>query len=78
MRYQRAFLPQALPHVGVRTHVCLGRPKVPVKVQTQSEGNSLGLMHSLQEEGLPEVVYLEEGIVWCPVTLTTVQWKALW
>lgn len=79
MRYQRAFLPQALPHMGVRTHVCMGHARVPpVKVQTQSEGNLLGLMHRLQEEELQEIVYLEEGIVWCLVTPTTVEWMALW
>lgn len=58
--------------MGVRTHVCL------VKVQAQSKGSLLGLMPRLQEEWLQEVVYLEEGIVWFPVTPTTVEWKALW
>lgn len=58
--------------MGVRTYVCL------VKVQTQSKGCLLGLMHRLQEEWLQEVVYPEEGTVWFPVTPTTVEWKALW
>lgn len=35
--------------MGVRTHVCL------VKVQAQSKGSLLGLMHRLQEEWLQEV-----------------------
>lgn len=56
----------------------MGRGRVPVKVQMRGEGYLLGLMHRLQEEWLQEIVYLEEGIVWCQVTPAAVEWKALW
>lgn len=72
-----------LPQVGVSTHVCPGHGRAPVKVQTQSEGYLLGLMHRLQKE------WLQEGCVsggkHCMVPGDTdyrlpiaVEWRAMW